>query len=367
MAKGPRKSRKRTASIADLLPGLVADWGGFERFVADLNQTAEDVVVEHDVTLIDTDGVRRKIDVVLRYRQGLVDHLVLVECKYWKRNVPREKVDAFANTIVKLKASHGIMFSAVGFQSGAIQAVKSLPIILFKVREPTPGEWGAPGRYIDIYLVVAFIAAGQVTFPGVGSTVPVADPNIRLDMRIGGETATATEAVLGDGTRTTLEKLIEERARAVARQMYAIEVSKGVPFFPERGQRRICSTGMTFFPVPLRLVEMPNIVISCISFPVGLNFIQTRIKTDRAVNYTFVVAVENCVTNGVTAAARRLGDAITTMFPLEPKIDPEDVIQNGSVITVWTSGFQPFSDFERLTQGVAEDTDYPDQPQAKGS
>ena len=355
------KTKKATATAADVLPGLVADWGGFEQFVADLNRTAEDVAVEHNVKLTDTDGVKRQIDVTVRYRQGLVDHLVLVECKFWKRNVPREKVDAFANTVDKLKASRGIMFSAVGFQTGAIEAVKSLPISLFKVREPTFGEWGAPGRYFDVFLVVASVSIGPFSTPNAVAIPPIDNPNINFDIRIGDDTQTKTGVFLSGGVTTTLEELIVERSTVVARELYAKEIAKGVPFFPVAGHRRICSTAMTFFtPDPMRPIAMPNVLFPCMSFPVGLSIMQSRIQVDRAAGYTFAVAVEDCVTRGVTAATRRPSENITTMFPLQAKdIDPKETIRNGSIMTVWLKGLQSFTDFENLPQGVAVDSELP--------
>jgi hypothetical protein len=44
------------------LGGLVSDWGGFEKLVADLNATGN-VTVEHDVKLIGKSGVRNLTNV----------------------------------------------------------------------------------------------------------------------------------------------------------------------------------------------------------------------------------------------------------------------------------------------------------------
>jgi hypothetical protein len=54
-------------------------WGGFEKLVAELHETGE-VTVEHNAILIGKSGTPRQIDVLVRHKQGLYDHLVIAEC-----------------------------------------------------------------------------------------------------------------------------------------------------------------------------------------------------------------------------------------------------------------------------------------------
>jgi Restriction endonuclease len=77
---------------------LVTDWGGFERLVVELHETGE-VTVQHNVTLTGRSGTPRQIDVLIRYKQGLYEHLIIAECKYWNSSVRREDVDALAMTV----------------------------------------------------------------------------------------------------------------------------------------------------------------------------------------------------------------------------------------------------------------------------
>lgn len=60
---------------------LISDWGGFEKLIAELHQTGE-VSVQHDVTLPGRSGAPRQIDVLVRHKQGLYEHQIVVECKY---------------------------------------------------------------------------------------------------------------------------------------------------------------------------------------------------------------------------------------------------------------------------------------------
>jgi len=65
-------------SIAD----LVTDWGGFEQLVAKLHETGQ-VTVEHNVVLPGRSGAPRQIDVLIRHKQGLYEHLVRAIAESW--------------------------------------------------------------------------------------------------------------------------------------------------------------------------------------------------------------------------------------------------------------------------------------------
>lgn len=105
------------------LAELVKDWGGFEKLVAQLHETG-DVKVEHNAVLIGRSGAPRQVDVLIRHKQGLYEHLVIVECKFWNSSVDRSEVDALAQTVREIGASRGVIFSTKGFQSGAITQAK---------------------------------------------------------------------------------------------------------------------------------------------------------------------------------------------------------------------------------------------------
>ncbi|MGA7385981.1 MAG: restriction endonuclease [Methylocella sp.] len=139
---------------------LVTDWGGFEKLVATLHETGQ-VSVEHNVVLQGRSGAPRQLDVLIRHKQGLYEHLVVAECKYWNSAVERLQVDALATTVREVGAARGVIFSTKGFQSGAITQAKAESIDLFVVRDLSTEEWGLPGRVVDMFL--------QVIQPGVGN------------------------------------------------------------------------------------------------------------------------------------------------------------------------------------------------------
>lgn len=143
------------------LDNIVEDWGGFERLVAKLHETG-DVAVERNVILKGRSGAPRQIDVLIRHRQGLYEHLVVVECKYWRQSVKRLHVDALATTVREVGAAKGVLFSSKGFQAGAITQAEGEGIDLFVVRELTREEWGSPGRIVDLYLHIISIGIGDI-------------------------------------------------------------------------------------------------------------------------------------------------------------------------------------------------------------
>jgi predicted helicase len=104
---------------AKTLADLVKDWGGFEKLVADLSQTGEVTVATPTLP-----GARRQIDVLIRHKQGLIEHLVVVECKYWNSFVERLHVDALATTVREVGASRGVIISTADFQPGAIEQAR---------------------------------------------------------------------------------------------------------------------------------------------------------------------------------------------------------------------------------------------------
>ena len=67
---------------------FVKDWGGFEELVAKMHETGS-VEVQRDVTLTGASGAPRQIDVLVTHREGLYEHRILVECKYWHSAVKR--------------------------------------------------------------------------------------------------------------------------------------------------------------------------------------------------------------------------------------------------------------------------------------
>lgn len=324
------------------LDGLVQDWGGFERLIADLHDTGT-VTVEHDVVLKGRSGAPRQIDVLVRHREGLYEHLIVVECKYRNSPVERAHVDALVTTVREVGASRGVIFSTKGFQSGAVTQAEHESISLYQIREPTDLEWGLPGRHIDIWLQFIQIGIGQPVLPGtMVMGPPPADNRLVLELGEGGSSTPITQSGLNE---PTLEKLVERLAHESARATYR-------PVHLDFGEDVYDGTHRARFQVsfaPEKAVLCPRdgavILVPRIEFDVGLKVDQSRMQIDRGERYAFVLAVEDCV-NKVVSTASREEDGKTILQPArtDPP-DPEDTFQNGSIIQVWLKGYVDFAEF----------------------
>lgn len=88
-------------------------------------------------TNISLDGVRTKhdIDVLVVTKFLGTDIKWVVEAKYWKSNVPKEKVLALRSIVDEVGADKGFLISAKGFQTGAIEAAFKTNIQLVTFEE----------------------------------------------------------------------------------------------------------------------------------------------------------------------------------------------------------------------------------------
>ncbi len=86
---------------------------------ADLFSDDPTVLVEHDVTEAGKSGANRQIDVRLTHRIGDITYVTIIECKRWKEEVDRQRIDVLAATLEDLRASKGVLFTTSGFEEGA--------------------------------------------------------------------------------------------------------------------------------------------------------------------------------------------------------------------------------------------------------
>ena len=334
------------------LEDLVKDWGAFEDLVAELHKTG-DVTVERNVVLSGQSGAPRQIDVVIRHKSALFEHLILVECKYWKRRVRREQVDAFVTAVRDLRAARGIIVSTKGFQQGAITQARLDGIDLFSIRELSKTEWGLPGRIFDMFLHVVQVGTPRVTFPGA-QFLPrfegAGPPEIALHFE-GGEPGSANPLRGSDGhpTGESLETVVLEGAHRIVRH-----ASEAVGVFnnEQDGNYYLRCPGTLACDPPLIIVTRTGLILAeTIAMDIPVKIHQSRITFDRSDHLTFALAIEDKVTGLVRTAARRPGSLKTEVSPVVPAaVDERDPsFQNGSVAKVFLRGFHDVSEIDALT------------------
>ncbi|MGE4429120.1 MAG: restriction endonuclease [Sphingobium sp.] len=344
---------------------LVGDWGGFERLVATLHETG-DVMVERDVALPGRSGAPRQIDVLIRHRQGLYEHLVVVECKYWRSAVERLHVDALATTVREVGASKGVIFSSSGFQSGAITQAEHDNIDLFLLRDLAPSEWGRPGRIVDLFLQVAQIGLGGIK--GQGAFLPqqpgaTANPDeLRLDIRIiDGKPESSTSLIHPDGAspHKTLEECILQGLNDAAQRV----MDQGFLFNGGAPGTYFLGCPVTLnapggFHIPL---SNGRLSIAAVELPAALKIVQSRITLDRAKDLEFALAVESKITGEVSLASRETGSVVTHLQAYAAAAeDPDDPpMQNGQVMSILLNSHFDIAEMANLSPVLIDDVRRP--------
>jgi Restriction endonuclease len=336
-------------NIAD----LVTDWGGFEKLVAKLHETGE-VTVEHNGVLPGRSGAPRQIDVLIRHKQGLYEHLVVAECKYWNSPVERLHVDALATTVREVGASRGVIFSTKGFQSGAITQAKHDNIDLFVVRDLTAEEWGLPGQVVDLFLQIIQPGIGNIAAHNAAKIGNHANNNpISFHFEFGSDgPLSSTPTLKRDGSQggDSLEKYVFDGAtKALNKSMGEFHLINGGA---ECTRYIMCPVNLlptTPFLVP---INAEVIIIPKMSFGLGIKVAQSRITVDRAKNYRFALAIENYITGSISTPSRRLDVERTTLVdlvPPEPAPEGEAPVVNGSILRVCIKSFFPFEEMNGLS------------------
>jgi hypothetical protein len=85
---------------------------------------------EVNAKLTEPNGTLHRVDVAARRTVAGVELLWIVECKYWNRRVPIEKVLTLQSLASNLGADRGLLISQKGFQSGAIRTASQKNITL---------------------------------------------------------------------------------------------------------------------------------------------------------------------------------------------------------------------------------------------
>jgi restriction system protein len=106
----------------------MANWREYQERVVDLfRELGCSVEVEASV-----EGVRAShdIDVWVVFERFGLEHRWAIECKYWDKPIPKEKVLTLRSIVDDVGADKGILVAESGFQSGARDATSSTNILL---------------------------------------------------------------------------------------------------------------------------------------------------------------------------------------------------------------------------------------------
>lgn len=128
------------------------DWKDFELFVAEMYSDSDEVLVEHDVTLVGKSNAKRQIDVKVTQKTKLHEFITIIECKRWKKPVTRQIIDVLFASVEDLNANKGVIFTTKGYEEGAIEYAKNKNIDIFIIRDIRDDEYGHTGKTFSLYL-----------------------------------------------------------------------------------------------------------------------------------------------------------------------------------------------------------------------
>lgn len=347
------------------LRDVVSDWGGFEEFVKEIHE-GEDVTVERDVTLTGLSGAPRQIDVHVTHSKGPYKYSTLIECKHWKNKVKRQQVENMYASMEDLGASKGVIFTTLGYQSGAETYAKAKNIDIYVIRDLSPEEWGKPGRLIEFYIqissktILSIDCQNTMVAKTVGSNdeykseislnFGAKDKSLQeiksLNQNTGElEVFSAVENQIVSSHKekgSTIEEYLEVAAshgqKSIDEKSFLIndgedctryfQVNIEMPFKDKGEMLMVISKG--------QLVYIPKIVVK-----VGIKIHQFKFSHDRGSNLLYALAVEDCISSNIFAVSKGKNRETTNWLPLSRDGSPEkdDSLVNGSIIKVTTSGF----------------------------
>jgi hypothetical protein len=144
----------------------------------------------------------------------------------------------------------------------------------------------------------------------------------------------------------TVEKQILERANKALAQVLGdgFTLNGGIECTRYMG----ASINLDFSP-PLRVPFAGDVVVlPKITFDLGIKIMQSRITVDRAINFKFAVALENCINKTTASASQRVGATQTVLSEMVPVQNAGAALVNGSVLRTIVKGFFPFEEMAGL-------------------
>ena len=347
------------------LKDIVSDWGGFEELVKEIHAD-DDIVVERDVTLTGQSGAPRQIDVHVTHTKGPYKYSTLIECKYWKNKIKRQQVENLYASMEDLGASKGVLFTTSGYQSGAETYAKAKNIDIYVVRELSPDEWGQPGRLIEFYIQISSKSILSIDCQDtmVAKQVGLDQKyNQNLTLNFGAKDKTLQEIITinqntgqqeiisavenqivsnhkkkGLNLEEYLEKAASHGQKSLDNKSFLInngedctryfQVNVEMPFKDKGEMLMVISNG--------QLVYIPKIIMK-----VGVKIHQFKFTHDRESNFLYALAVEDCIGSNAFVVSKGKNCDKTNWIPIvNDKLNKkDDVLVNGSIMKVTTSGF----------------------------
>lgn len=120
----------------------IPKWKKFEAFVANIQEyLTPNAKVTQNEFILGKSGVKRQLDVVVKYNLGQFNMLIVIDCKDWKSPVDIGDVGSFADLVEDIGANKGAIVCNTGFTSGALKRAQEKGIDLLRVADAESKDW----------------------------------------------------------------------------------------------------------------------------------------------------------------------------------------------------------------------------------
>lgn len=169
---------------------MISDEEYLERIVAGIHS-----ITNKDADVVWNERINgRQFDVVMRFKVGTLNYLVLVEVKNRTRKASAEDLDAFVTKTRDQNSNKAVFVSAAGFQTGAITVAKKHGVELFTVTFEED-DLAISGTAARLTLTSGVAAEGVAPIFSIGTLTPVNNvENITVCYEDGRKVALPTEA-----------------------------------------------------------------------------------------------------------------------------------------------------------------------------
>lgn len=327
---------------------IVGNWREFETFLASIYRDMDDVKVQHDAKIADKEGIERQIDVLVRFRRGAHQFMVIIEAKYWKKPIERAQVDELILTVQKFNASKGVFFTTVGYQEGARKVAQANGIDIFCVKDPTKENWWPWEHHESQVQVCSFAASNKLRVDPVkgveiGTVEGVEWPKgIRTTPPVSFRPTRSVTPVLNRLGGRTLEDEIED---GIVSNLQKVVGSLG-PI----GGGKDCIGHLTVNfdlkfkdPLVVKEREEPLVIlrISDITVPVLVRIEQRVLRWQPPTDLEFAAIVENVVTGEKFQVGRGGDDPFPTWVPASERPFGTQIPHDHRVVVVAQESFRP--------------------------
>ncbi|MCE2452145.1 MAG: restriction endonuclease [Nitrospinae bacterium] len=168
------------------------DWQSYEELVKDIYQElgkATGVKIEcwgRSCKVQGKSGVYHQVDVLTSHDDGIHTYKTAIDCKYWKRKVPKDYVATLSLILDDANIEKGVLVSKCGFSTSVKRLAALKNISLIQLREPKNSDWDGLIKEIsiDLNLIVDEVYACEAICKNVNESHKNSFKNAGIELQV---------------------------------------------------------------------------------------------------------------------------------------------------------------------------------------